>query len=75
MLLRTLLFVALIIYLLYKIGFLRFNFHSEVRGNDPHRNFNRRPADGNVNVDSVPPKKKDRKDFKGGDYVDYEEIK
>lgn len=38
----------------------------------------KRPADGNVNVDFSPAQKKPRKssdDFKGGDYVDYEEVK
>lgn len=36
--------------------------------------FKKKPADGNVNVDYVPDKNKD-KDFGGGDYVDYEEVK
>ena len=38
----------------------------------------KRPADGNVNVDFSPAEKKKPKssdDFKGGDYVDYEEVK
>lgn len=73
--LKTILIAALIIYLLYKVGLLRFNVHTEVHGQDPNRNFNRKPADGNVNIDSVPPKEKQKKDFKGGEYVDYEDVK
>ncbi|MDN5201629.1 DUF4834 domain-containing protein [Fulvivirgaceae bacterium BMA10] len=48
---------------------------------DPRMNRNahskdrRRPSDGNVDVDYVPPQKKESEDFKGGDYIDYEEIK
>lgn len=73
--LKTLLIAALIIYLLYKIGLLRFNFHAEVHGQDSSRNFNKKPADGNVHIDSVPPKQKQKKDFQGGEYVDYEDVK
>lgn len=37
----------------------------------------KRPADGNVNVDFVPSDFKERKskEIRGGDYVDYEEVK
>ncbi len=37
----------------------------------------RKPADGNVNIDFIPGSGKSKsimKDFKGGDYVDYEEV-
>jgi hypothetical protein len=34
-----------------------------------------KPSNGNVHVDAVPPKEKKRSGFKGGEYVDYEEIK
>jgi len=38
---------------------------------------NRRPTNGNINVDYVPKKgdKRGSDDYKGGDYVDYEEVK
>lgn len=47
------------------------------------RNFNggngkQRPSDGNVNIDYAPKQnstKKSSENFKGGDYVDYEEVK
>lgn len=36
----------------------------------------RKPNDGNVNIDYVPKKdQRDKKNFKGGEYVDFEEIK
>ncbi|UXP33326.1 DUF4834 domain-containing protein [Reichenbachiella agarivorans] len=37
----------------------------------------RQPADGNVHIDYVPKKGKEKEEkyFKGGDYVDYEEVK
>ena len=39
----------------------------------------RKPADGNVNVDYIPKNAKkgntSKSDFKGGDFVDYEEVK
>ena len=46
-------------------------------GQDPFQN--RKPApEGNVNIDFVPKESKpgsNPPDFKGGDYVDYEEVK
>jgi hypothetical protein len=38
---------------------------------------NRRPADGNVNVDYIPKDKKAHhgRNFNGGEYVDYEDVK
>lgn len=72
--LKTLLIIALVIYLLYKVGLLRFTVHGQVNGQDTSRNFHRK-TNGNVNIDSVPPKEKQRKNFTGGEYVDYEEVK
>ncbi|GHE74829.1 MULTISPECIES: DUF4834 family protein [Roseivirga] len=48
-----------------------------------HRGFSnsgrshRKPSDGNVNIDYAPkkPSKKSSENYKGGDYVDYEEVK
>ena len=39
----------------------------------PPRGFYKKPA-GNLNVDYVP-EDKNKKDFPGGEYVDYEEVK
>lgn len=80
--LRFILIISLIGYALYKLGIFRVYTHSEVRGGRPdynpnqdNPNFNRRPAGGNVNIDSVPDEKKKKTDFKGGEYIDYEEVK
>lgn len=65
---------------LYLLGFmfrwvlkkLYKNFQSSA-GN--YNSTGARPADGNVKVDYVPPKDKKGKNFRGGDYIEYEEIK
>lgn len=72
--LRLLLILSLVGYVLYKFGLFR------VQINQPPQNpnFNRRPDNGHINVDSpdsAARKAKKRSDFKGGEYVDYEEIK
>lgn len=67
--LRYLLIFSLIFYVLYKLGFFR-SISSGYSEKDT-----RRPPNSNLNVDNVPPKEKKKSDFKGGDYVDYEEIK
>ena len=40
--------------------------------NSDHRRS--RPSDGKLNVDHIPRKKNEPKDFGGGEYVDYEEV-
>lgn len=68
--------VTLVGYVLYKLGLFRGLFNPVIRQPREERNF-KRPADGNVNIDSVP-KDKNRPRHasdKGGEYVDYEEIK
>lgn len=69
---RILLIIALVGYILYKLGVFRIVLGTSVRGQAHFK----RPNDGNVNIDSVPPDKQSRKsEFKGGEYVDYEEVK
>ena len=67
--LRYLLIFSLIFYVLYKLGFFR-SLSSGYAEKDT-----RRPPNSNLNVDNVPPKEKKKSDFKGGDYVDYEDVK
>lgn len=69
MLLRWLIIGTLIGYVLYKMGFFR-----ALSGGYTEKDRIRRPPNSNVNVDNPPPKEKKR-GFKGGEYVDYEEIK
>ena len=67
---KFLLICLLIGYLLYKLGSsVRISTHDTSRPNQYKRNKK------DVHVDSVPPKEKKRSGFKGGEYVDYEEIK
>ena len=67
--LRYLLIFSLIFYVLYKLGFFR-SLSSGYGEKDT-----RKAPNSNLNVDNVPPKEKKKSGFKGGDYVDYEEIK
>lgn len=68
--LRWLIIISLFAYVLYKFGFFR-----SLSSGYNEKAQTRRPPNGNVNVNNEPPKEKKRSDFKGGDYVDYEEIK
>ena len=68
--LRLLLILALAIYILSKIG----GFFFRVGAASQNRNAASRRPEGNVHVD--PNQKKDKRGtIKGGDYVDYEEVK
>jgi len=40
----------------------------------PGSDHSRKPKNGNLFVDYSPKEKDQNKDFKGGDYVDYEEV-
>ena len=68
---RLLIILALVIYIVSKLGgfFFRAGAASQ-RG----RNFQQRRPEGSVHVDRSAKKEK-RGDIKGGDYVDYEEVK
>ena len=70
--LKFLLIVGLVVYALYKFGTLFYK--AGAASNHPRQQPPRRPADGNVNIDSNPKNKKGGT-FKGGEYVDYEEVK
>lgn len=72
--LRLLLIFTLVGYVLYKLGLFKIIINPQVRGQQPRGNFNQKPSDGNVNVDSTTKEKKGS-GFKGGEYVDYEEVK
>ena len=70
--LKFLLIVVLIIYALNKLGLFRIFVQSN-RGYDDRQYH--RPNDGNVNIDNNPGQNRKKSDFKGGEYVDYEEVK
>ncbi len=68
---KLLIILALVLYILSKVGGFFFRAGAASQQN---RNFQQRKPDGGVNVDS-PSKKEKRGGIKGGDYVDYEEVK
>lgn len=71
---RILLIIVLVIYALNKLGLFRILAQSNQRrySDQPNRH---RPNDGNVNIDNNPNPNPKKSDFKGGEYVDYEEVK
>jgi hypothetical protein len=68
---KFLIILGLIVYVIYKLGslFFRAGAASQQFRNPQQRNF-----DGHVDQSAQKAKKKGN-DFKGGEYVDYEEIK
>ena len=68
--LKFLLILALVVYAIYKIGSLFFRTGA---ASQHFRNPNRRNFDGNVNTNGK--EKRGEEKFKGGEYIDYEEIK
>lgn len=82
--LKFLVITFLIGYLIFKL--IGFAFRSVLRSsassygqqqsNQQSNYSGKKPSDGNVNIDYVPKKdQRDKKNFKGGEYVDFEEIK
>ena len=69
--LKFLIILGLVAYILYKFGSFFYNVgaSSQQRQQRPPR-----PADGNINIDPNSKTKKGGK-YKGGEYVDYEEVK
>jgi len=69
--LKFLLIIAISIYVLSKFGRLIFGMGTP----SSQRRTYQRPPDGNVNVNSTPHRNRNKSDIKGGEYVDYEEVK
>ena len=67
--LKFLLILALSLYVLSKIG----SFLARAGSSQQYRQT-RPGGEGKIHVDT-PPKPQKNKDFKGGEYVDYEEVK
>lgn len=88
--LKFLLILFLVGYVFYKVsGFLfRMLFYKAYQQQSQQsaraggqrtqaQGYAKRPADGNVQIDHIPPpndKSKSKADFNGGDYVEYEEV-
>ena len=75
---KFLLIVIAFFYILSKVGGFIFRtlFGAAAQRAQQQQRTTRKPADGNVNIDYAPKEdKKSPKNFEGGDYVDFEEIK
>ena len=68
---KSLLILFLVFYVLYKISgfFFRIGASSQQRQEQP------RPPEGNININTTSKKEKKGGEIKGGEYVDYEEVK
>ncbi|MFH6984940.1 DUF4834 family protein [Marinoscillum sp. 108] len=84
--LKFLLIIALISYLIYRVGGFLFKIlflgaqqqrqQYQSTGQTHQQHARRRAAGSNLDIDYVPgDRKNEKKDFRGGDYVDYEEVK
>ncbi len=68
---RFFIILGLVAYVLYKVGGLFFKAGAASQS----RYQQRRPQDVNNNPDAAPKKDKRNGSVKGGDYIDYEEVK
>ncbi|MBX2911276.1 MAG: DUF4834 family protein [Cyclobacteriaceae bacterium] len=69
--LKFLLIIAISVYLLSKFGRIFFRMGMSSSHHRPYH----KPADGNVHVSGNAQKGKDKTGIKGGEYIDYEEVK
>ena len=76
--LKFLVILFIVGYVTYKLGgFLMNTLYSIMGQEPPQRNFNQKSSKkkkGDVNIDYVPNSKKNKSDFRGGEYVDYEDV-
>lgn len=69
--LKLLLIIAISVYVLSKFSRLFFGMGTS----SSQRRYYQRPPDGHVNVNNNSSKNKQKSDIKGGEYIDYEEVK
>ena len=69
---KLIIILVLLIYILNKVSAFLFRVLGQSRQTPP--NF-RRPADGSVHMDTAPRKENKKSGLKGGEYVDYEDVK
>ena len=76
---KAILLILIVFFLLFRLGgfFLRSLFgQGPAQTKEGERSQKFTPRDGNVTVDYTPDDKKNKKkDFDGGEYVEYEEVK
>jgi hypothetical protein len=68
---KFLIILAIIVYLIYKIGGMFFQAGAASQQN----RHSYRPPNSNLNVDKDAVKNKKDPKYKGGEYIDYEEVK
>jgi hypothetical protein len=69
---KILIILGITLYILSKIG----GFFFKIGAASQQRQYQqRKPNDGSIHVDSAPKKDKKSSTIKGGDYIDYEEVK
>lgn len=66
---KLLIILFVVAYLVQKVGMLFF------RAGAASQQRYQQPPKGKVHVDSAPPREKKKGTIKGGDYVDFEEVK
>jgi fructose-specific component phosphotransferase system IIB-like protein len=75
---KFLLIIIAFFYILSKVGGFIFRtlFGAAAQQAQQQRTHTKKPSDGNVQIDHAPKNEdKSSKNFKGGDYVDFEEVK
>jgi hypothetical protein len=75
--LKVLIILILVVYIFYKVSSFAFNFlfggFKDGLGQKEHSHSNPR---GSIHINDYPePKKRKKRDFDGGEYVDFEEVK
>lgn len=79
--LKFLIIMILIVYVFYKTAgfFFRLVFGPMRTGSgnfqQGQRNYSKKAPDSNLNIDNVPDKSENKSGYKGGEYVDFEEVK
>lgn len=79
---KAFIIIFVVLWILVKLGgfFVRTFFsgltNQSRQQSSQHRQQRKQPSDGNVSIDYAPKDKENikDKDFRGGDYVDYEEV-
>lgn len=79
---KILIILILVIYVFYKVAGFLFKLVFGSLRNDPgqfrsqNRQYTRKAPGSNLNIDKVPQDKPNKKSgYKGGEYVDFEEVK
>ncbi|WP_420317821.1 DUF4834 family protein [Ekhidna sp.] len=81
--LKIIIILILVGYVFYKVTsfiftglFSGFNRHQQFGNQTNYGHRSRKAPDSNLNIDDIPnPRSKNDSDYKGGEYVDFEEVK